>query len=101
MNNWRGPKTRAWEQAWKQLKRELEAAGITSCEFLFRGCTRTMFLTPAHSRKRREIENEEQLREVAVACVNCHRKLDEEMSHEEMWRHVTRVRELRQWKITR
>lgn len=35
-----------------------------------------MFLTPAHSRKRRNITTPEELREVAIACVSCHAAIE-------------------------
>lgn len=54
------------------------------CEFRFEGCTVTYMLTPAHSMKRRFIQTEAQYREIAIACLNCHRILDERMSHDEM-----------------
>lgn len=58
--------------------------GINYCEFGFPGCLKGIMLTLAHSRKRRKIENDEQLAECAVACVPCHRWLDEKLSHEQM-----------------
>jgi hypothetical protein len=58
--------------------------GIDYCEFGFPGCLKGIMLTPAHSRKRRKIENDEQLAEVAVCCIPCHRVLDEQMTHADM-----------------
>lgn len=68
-----------WDRKWKQDFQHLHI-----CEFRFTGCLVTWGLTPAHSMKRRFIQTEEQYREMAVACLNCHRILDEKMTHKEM-----------------
>jgi hypothetical protein len=57
---------------------------ITTCEVRFKGCWGTYGLAPAHSRKRRKIESKDQYFEVVAACLYCHRKLDEQMSQDEM-----------------
>lgn len=72
----------------KQWQRELseywQANPIETCEVRFEGCWGTYGLSPAHSRKRRKIENKEQFFEVVAACQFCHRTLDEKMSQDEM-----------------
>lgn len=72
-------------QAWhRELSRHWQANPISYCEIRFDGCFGTYGLAPAHSRKRRLIENKEQYFEVVAACLHCHRILDEKMSHEAM-----------------
>lgn len=56
-----------------------------------KGCFGTYGLAPAHSKKRREIENKEDFFEVVAACSRCHEKLDQEMTHEEMRDTVRRI----------
>jgi hypothetical protein len=68
---WIGPKTQAWEKAKRELKPAFEAAGITQCEFGFKGCWRNNGLSFAHCDKRRFLKGD-QLYEVALACINCH-----------------------------
>lgn len=72
----------------KRWQRELsiywQANPISYCEVRFTGCFGTYGLAPAHSRKRRMIENKEQYFEVVAACQFCHDQLDQRMTHEEM-----------------
>jgi hypothetical protein len=87
----------------KRWHRELAAYWkqnpITTCEVRFQGCFGTFGLAPAHSRKRRMIENKEQFFEVVAACQFCHRKLDEQMSHAEMEQTVKQIINNRQTEI--
>ena len=81
----RGRKTNDWIKTRRQLSAEFAERGITSCELrISPDCKRDSWLSFAHSRKRRFITTEEQLREVGLACIPCHVELDERMSHEEM-----------------
>lgn len=64
-----------WEKAWKEIKPELEYNGIVYCELGFEGCTNTMFLTPAHIDKRRNLTGNE-LKAVIMACVHCHNVIE-------------------------
>ena len=73
-----------WSRVWKWLKPRLEAAGRTRCEFDHIPHECFGALTPAHSKKRREIEGNE-IYEVAIACVNAHQVLDEKLTHEQMY----------------
>jgi len=82
-----GKRGREWQAVWRRVKPELEHAGVTRCEFGFEGCTHGLFLTPAHSLKRRNCVTEELLAEVAIACQSCHEKL-ELMLESEMAKHV-------------
>lgn len=75
----------------RELADYWKANPITYCEIRFDGCFGTYGLAPAHSRKRREIENKEQYFEVVAACLFCHRRLDEQMSHEDMEKTVKEV----------
>lgn len=78
-----GKKGQEWAAAWRELKPKLERAGITRCELGMPGCTKGAFLTPMHSLKRRNITTPEKLREVIIACQNCH-AIGELMKESEM-----------------
>lgn len=74
----------------REKKAEHERLGITECELrISRFCTPSNYLTWSHSRKRRFMgkwgsdERAERMRESVLACQNCHRIADEEMSHDE------------------
>ena len=81
--NKRGARTKAWEKAWSFLKPRLESAGRTRCEFGFIAHHCGGILTPAHSKKRREMQGAD-IYHVSLACLNVHRILDEQMTHGEM-----------------
>lgn len=78
----------AWD---RELKQEWHERGQNGCEFRYEGCMGTFGQALAHSRKRRYITSKEQYWEVGLACVQCHKKLDEQMSHEEMESEVKRI----------
>lgn len=82
-----GRRTANWRAAWRWLKPRLEAANRVRCEFSFIEHECGGFLTPAHSKKRR-LMNEAEIYHVALSCSQFHRRLDEQMSHEEMERTV-------------
>ncbi len=67
-----GRKTKEWQAVWRELKPRFERAQIVHCELKFEDCTDRLYLTPAHSLKRRNITTSEQLREVIIACAHCH-----------------------------
>lgn len=67
---------------------------IYQCEARLPGCTGGLYLTPAHSRKRRFIETAEQYAEIAWLCTNCHLKA-ERMPHEEMEKFICGLIEAR------
>lgn len=71
-------KHRTWHNSLREKWRDVE---IRRCEFP--GCTQGLFLTPAHSRKRREIENEQQYHEIAWLCEPHHLEV-ERLSHGDM-----------------
>ena len=79
---------RSWH---RELSDHWKRREITTCEVRFPGCWQTYGLAPAHSRKRRHIENKEQYFEVVAACQFCHRQLDEQMSHEDMEKTVKQI----------
>jgi hypothetical protein len=85
-----GRRTKEWQAAWRELKPRFERAGITHCEIGYEGCTPGLYLTPAHSLKRRNISTPEELREVVIACCSCHQRL-EELGHGKMAAEVRRV----------
>lgn len=95
--NWRGPKTRGWEKALRELKHEFLSWDITSCELLYPGCQRTRDLGFAHALKRSqhpEMYRTDELKRVCLACSRCHDRI-ERMPAAEMERIVARVIELR------
>lgn len=71
-------------QLWKKLKQqkilELERLGIMRCEM----CHGSGILDLAHSKKRRKIEDEEEMGEVALLCRQCHDFIEYKLTHEEM-----------------
>lgn len=72
-----GKKSKQWIEARKEVVEHFEQIGLPIvCEAQLEGCTRTMFLTFAHSRKRRNIESAEQLKEIALLCSTCHSIVD-------------------------
>lgn len=82
--------------AWhRELMAEWQSKGINSCEFRYDGCMQTFGQALAHSRKRRFITSKSEYWEVGLACIQCHKQLDERMSHEEMESEVKRIIEER------
>lgn len=71
-----GKKTREWDTVRADLKKRFAAAGITECELKRPGCWRNNGLGFAHSLKRRNITNPENLREVVLACNVCHDQIE-------------------------
>jgi hypothetical protein len=86
-----GKKGRANAKANRERRPKFEAMGVTRCEVNFEGCTGGYDVTWAHGRKRRKLLPGELEDFVCVACTRCHRRLDEEMTHEEM---ADKVREI-------
>lgn len=80
----------SWHRARARIVPRLVAQGIRGCEFRFEGCWGDASGGLAHAVKRRFISRTaeagapEHLETVAVACIPCHRRLDEQMSHELM-----------------
>lgn len=96
---WRGPKTKGWEKALRELKQDFLSWGITACELMYPSCQRTQALGFAHALKRSqhpEMYRTEELKRVALACQRCHDKI-ERMPALQMERIVAKVIELR-WK---
>jgi hypothetical protein len=90
-----GKKMRESKRALGVFKRECARLGIERCEVRGQHCTGADDLTWAHGRKRRELKEGELEEFAVVACRNCHRPLDEDMSHDEMAAEVTRIIGLR------
>ena len=67
-----GRKARRWAKVRRELKAEFEARGITRCEV----CGADDRLGFAHSRKRRNITTDEEMREVALLCNTHHDELE-------------------------
>lgn len=87
-------KQNAWKQLRKELFEELASLGISSCELMLPECTGRLMLTLAHSKKRRKIKTDAELREVIVACSSCHYKI-EYLPENEMYSIVLKVIENR------
>ena len=85
-----GRRTNDWRRVWRWLKPRLEAAGRTRCEFDFIEHECIGILDPCHSKKRRLMRGPD-IYAVALGCRNVHRRLDEQMSHEEMEAAVMRA----------
>lgn len=86
--------TQQWDNERRKLKKYFEETlGITVCELRLPGCSYNNYLSFAHSKKRREIHGEE-IREVVLACINCHTVI-ERMSHDEMYEIVRLIIENR------
>jgi hypothetical protein len=45
----------------------------------------------AHSKKRRKIENEEEMAEVALLCRSCHNMVEYELTHDEMEKTIKEI----------
>jgi hypothetical protein len=67
----RGEKLDMWETTREILKLRFAAAGVTSCELRYEGCSGNN-LSFGHSKKRRYIQSQEELEKVISACQNCH-----------------------------
>lgn len=87
-----GKKTREWERERAKLKKKFLQAGISYCEVMHDPayCWRNMGLGFAHSKKRRNIVGDE-IREVILACPQCHQWLEYELSEKEMTEFVRNV----------
>lgn len=94
----RGKKTRAWDKTRATLKKEFMRLGVTACELRYEGCKINSFLGFAHSKRRRFINDEETLREVCLACQNCHQILDR-MSHADTEAKVKEIIESRATRV--
>lgn len=74
----RSKKVDEWNKVRAELKKEFEALGIVQCEM----CGTSDFLSFAHRVKRRKITTPEELRMVALLCMDsprgqgCHNKLE-------------------------
>ncbi len=69
-------KVQIWNEVRAELKKEFESKGITFCELRWRGCWVNSSLGFAHSKPRRFITTDEDLKTVILACNECHFILD-------------------------
>ena len=83
--------SKLWRKIRKKKIAELEGLGIMSCEM----CHSTGILDLAHSKKRRKIENEEELAEVALLCRQCHNFIEYNLTQPEMEKVVREIIERR------
>ena len=79
----RGKRTNDWLRVWRWLKPRLELRDRVRCEFDFIPHECCGNLTPAHTKKRRLMRGND-IYAVAIACMNVHRILDEQMTHSQM-----------------
>lgn len=89
-----GKKTKAWDRVRSKLKVEFQAKNITTCEVMFEGCTGGYNVSFAHARKRTKLR-EGEIRDCCIACQSCHRHLDEDLSHDDMYSTVMGIIERR------
>lgn len=88
----RGKKTQQWDRVRASLKREFAEKGITYCEI----CGKSDYLSFAHRLKRRYITDEDELRMVALLCMDspngkgCHTLLEHGRS-EVMFEVITEI----------
>jgi uncharacterized protein with PIN domain len=90
----RDKKAKLWLKIRKQKIEEFASRGIVRCEM----CngqppddfSRTI-LDLAHSKKRRKIENEQEMAEVALLCRSCHNMVEYELTHEEMEKTIKEI----------
>jgi len=90
----RDKKAKLWLKIRKQKIEEFADRGIVRCEM----CngqppddfSRTI-LDLAHSKKRRKIENEEEMAEVALLCRSCHNMVEYELTHDEMEKTIKEI----------
>lgn len=68
-----GKKTKEWAKVRKELKKDFETMGITTCELRVEGCWNNNALSFAHTLKRRNVTD---LKRVVLACVPCHQKVE-------------------------
>lgn len=72
-----GRKTTEWKKVREEVVEFLKDINLPwTCEARLEGCTGELFLTLAHSKKRRNIESTEELKEVALLCQGCHSIVD-------------------------
>lgn len=72
-----GKKTTEWSSARQDVIDFFRDINIPwTCEAKLEGCTGELYLTLAHSKKRRDIKTPEELREVALLCSTCHGIVD-------------------------
>lgn len=90
-----GAKGDAWAKTRAELVVRFEAAGITSCELRYEGCWVNNALSFAHSKKRRKVSSEEELRECILACVPCHNRLEYGKNMYEIVRRVIASRKVK------
>lgn len=83
-------------RALRVFKKAVARLGLDErCERRGPNCTGTEQLTWAHGRKRSELKAGELESFAIICCVNCHREMDEGMSHEGMAAEVSRIIALR------
>ena len=78
-----GKKVKEWDRVRAKLKKQFQAQGITTCELGYDGCKRDDYLSFAHGRKRRKLEDNELETLTILACQPCHDRI-ERMAHEGM-----------------
>lgn len=88
------PKGKIWLRIKKQKISEFAKRNIVKCEMCY-GLPPEDFerqvLDLAHSKKRRFIQNELEMAEVALLCRKCHNFVEYKMSHEEMYKTITDI----------
>ncbi len=75
-----------WSKIRAELKVSFEAMGISACE----KCASRFNLSFAHRFKRRHINDEAEMRKVALLCVPCHQKI-EDSGHDLMYAAISEI----------
>lgn len=78
----------AWAKLRTQIFIELAEQNINSCELRYENCAGSMFGSLAHSKKRRDIKTDDEMREVIWCCCPCHMQI-EALPKEQMFVIVT------------
>lgn len=83
----RDKQAKLWLKIRKKKIEEFANLGIVRCEMCNgqpSGDFARQILDLAHSKKRRMIQNEEEMAEVALLCRSCHNHVEYKMTHDEM-----------------
>ena len=68
-----GKKSQQWLEARQEVIEYFQKIGLPQmCEARLENCTNNFYLTLAHSKKRRNIQTEEDLKQVCIMCSTCH-----------------------------
>ncbi len=93
--NRRGKKSRKWDTVRAELKKEFEAMGVVTCEI----CGVDNYLSFAHRLKRRYVTTADELRYVALLCIQDHERI-EHSGGQAMYDRITEIVEKRKARLS-